>query len=129
MLGKSLVGVAPVGPFLQALLLDRNGCQLPFQGVTSDLSQSAALFLHSSLRLFSSDVLSFRLDLRCIPATFWSSFLRADRQDLKNYRPLSIMSVDYKILTEIMMRRLVKALSPGIGMHQSPVGLPQESPD
>jgi Reverse transcriptase (RNA-dependent DNA polymerase) len=27
--------------------------------------------------------------------------------------------VDYKILTEIMMRRLVKALSPGIGMHQS----------
>ena len=44
---------------------------------------------------------------------------KGDKNELKNYRPLSIMNVDYKLYTEILMRRLVKALETAIGPQQS----------
>lgn len=44
---------------------------------------------------------------------------KGDPQLLRNYRPLSIMNVDYKIFTEILMQRLLKALTTVIGNHQS----------
>lgn len=44
---------------------------------------------------------------------------KGERVDLKNYRPLTIMNVDYKIFTEILMQRLVRALGSAIGQHQS----------
>lgn len=38
--------------------------------------------------------------------------------DLKNYRPLSLMNVDYKLYTAILMRRLTVAINPVIGQQQ-----------
>ena len=42
---------------------------------------------------------------------------KGDQTDLRNYRPLSIMNVDYKIFTDILMQRLVYALKEVIGVH------------
>ena len=44
---------------------------------------------------------------------------KGEADQLKNYRPLTIMNVDYKIFTEILMRRLLKALEGTIGHHQT----------
>ena len=42
-----------------------------------------------------------------------------DPANLKGYRPLSLMNADYKIYTSILMRRLIAAINPIIGDHQS----------
>ena len=44
---------------------------------------------------------------------------KGEETDLKNYRPLSIMNVDYKLFTDILMQRLVKALGEAIGIQQT----------
>ena len=44
---------------------------------------------------------------------------KGEKEDLKYYRPLSLMNSDYKIFTEILMQRLVKALGTVIGDYQS----------
>jgi hypothetical protein len=51
---------------------------------------------------------------------------KGDRQDLKNYRPLSIMNVDYKILRNCDAKA-GQGLKPRD--RNAPVGLPQKSPD
>ena len=42
-----------------------------------------------------------------------------DREDLKNYRPLSLLNVDYKLYTTVLMRRLTDALKTVIGPEQT----------
>ena len=44
---------------------------------------------------------------------------KGSEKDLKNYHSLSIMNVDYKIFTEILMQHLVKALDKVLELHQS----------
>lgn len=43
---------------------------------------------------------------------------KGERTDLKNYRPLSLINVDYKIYIEILMQRLVRSLDEVIGDYQ-----------
>ena len=45
-------------------------------------------------------------------------YKKRDQRDIKNYRPLCIMSVDYKLFTSILMKRLVIALEKVIDHHQ-----------
>ena len=45
-------------------------------------------------------------------------YKKDDEKDLKNYRPLSIMNVDYKIFTAILMKRLTSGLRHVICDHQ-----------
>jgi hypothetical protein len=44
-------------------------------------------------------------------------FKKDDQRDLTNYRPLSIMNIDYKLFMDILMQRLVWALSLVIGVY------------
>lgn len=44
---------------------------------------------------------------------------KGSQNDLKNYRPLSVLNEDYKLFTSILMKRLLVALSPVIGPHQT----------
>ena len=44
---------------------------------------------------------------------------KGDNTNLENYRPLSIINVDYKIFTEILMQRLVNAVKDVLGLYQS----------
>ena len=46
-------------------------------------------------------------------------FKKGDPEDIKNYRPLTLMNTDYKLFTSILMRRLVRGLGDAIGLHQS----------
>lgn len=46
-------------------------------------------------------------------------YKKGDPKNIRNYRPLTVLNVDYKLLTEILMRRLLGVLQRVIGDHQS----------
>lgn len=46
-------------------------------------------------------------------------YKKGDRTDIKNYRPISLLNTDYKIFTELLMKRLLPPLGGLLGKHQT----------
>ena len=46
-------------------------------------------------------------------------FIKKDPRDLRNYRPITLLNVDYKILTKILAKRLAKYMNEFASLNQN----------
>ena len=74
-----------------------------------------SLFYEVLLSVFDNKELTFSQRISLITVLF----KKGDKNDLKNYRPLSLTNTDYKIIAFIFARRLQKVIDQLISKEQS----------